>query len=311
MKYKHLFGPLRSRRLGISLGIDLTPGEICTMNCSYCECGRTAVLTDERREYVPTREVIAELRDFLTPGPELDSITFSGSGEPTLHAGIGEIIAFLKADFPRYRVTVITNSSLLHLPEVRAALLPADRIMPSLDAVTQDAFRKINRPHPAVHLPEMVHGLQTFCREYRGEVWLEIFIIPGINDTPVELDAFHEILQHLQLDRTQLNTLDRAGTDDLEPASIGRLEEIAHLLGPLAEVIASRRVPTAATELRPEMLDLIKHTLALSPLFIGQIVERVGLSRIELMPYLDELIKTQRIVATHDGGQPLYRGSIG
>ncbi len=278
------------------------------MNCTYCECGRTHVLTDERRDYVPTAEVIAELRAALDAGPPLDSITFSGSGEPTLHSGIGEIIAFLKREYPQYRVTVITNSSLLHLPEVRAALMPADRVMPSLDAVTQDAFRHVNRPHTNIMLPKVVQGLRDFCREYMGEVWLEIFIVPGVNDTDVELDAFREVLGHLRVSRIQLNTLDRAGAEDLEPASLERLEEIARFLGPAVEVIASRRTPAAAST--PDALaGLAQHTLALDALTAGELALRLGIPADRADAIITALLRDGQVQREETGGRVVYRGS--
>ncbi|MDK2863513.1 MAG: hypothetical protein PWQ46_1223, partial [Methanomicrobiaceae archaeon] len=187
MAYRYLFGPVPSRRLGISLGIDLVPHKTCSFNCIYCECGQTTDLTCERREYVPTNRVIAELDDFLATAPDLDYVTFAGSGEPTLHSGIGEIISFIKDRYPRYRVAVLTNSALFTDPDVRAALMRADLVVPSLDAVSEEVFVKINRPSPGITAGQVLEGLLDFAREYTGEVWLEIFIVPGVNDTDKEL----------------------------------------------------------------------------------------------------------------------------
>ncbi|MDD4253495.1 MAG: radical SAM protein, partial [Methanoculleus horonobensis] len=192
MAYRHLFGPVPSRRLGISLGIDLVPHKTCSFDCIYCECGRTTDLTCERREYVPTGRVIAELDDFLAKGPDLDYITFAGSGEPTLHTGIGEIIAFIKDRYPRYRVAVLTNSALFTDPDVRAALMRADLVVPSLDAVSEEVFIKINRPSPGTTAERVLKGLLDFAREFSGEIRLEIFIVPDINDTEEELRLLQE-----------------------------------------------------------------------------------------------------------------------
>ncbi|MFA6235429.1 MAG: radical SAM protein, partial [Bacteroidota bacterium] len=238
MTYKHLFGPVSSRRLGISLGIDLTPQKACTLNCVYCECGKTDVLTLERKEYVPTAEVIDELRHCLSERPELDAVTFSGSGEPTLHSGVGEIITFLKREFPRYRVVMLTNSTLLHLPEVREALMPADLVVPSLDAVSEGVFRRINRPNHALTSAGLIDGLTTFCDAFENEIWLEVFIIPGVNDTPEELALFRTVFGRLRVDRIQLNSLDRPGAVDwIEPMPRENLVALAHLLGDKVEVI--------------------------------------------------------------------------
>ena len=223
MRWRHLFGPVPSRRLGVSLGIDLTPERSCTLNCVYCECGRTEELTLARRAYVPTEEVIAELRAYLSQGPALDSITFSGSGEPTMHTGIGEIIAMLRAEYPQYTVTVLTNSSLLHLPEVRAALLPATRVVPSLDAVSDAAFLKINRPVKGLTNAMVLEGLRRFASEYCGELWLEVFLVPGVNDSDEELALLRAEVDRLGATRVQINTLDRPGAVSwIAPASAAR-----------------------------------------------------------------------------------------
>jgi len=152
MKFKHLFGPVPSRRLGISLGIDLVPYKTCTANCVYCECGKTTNLTIERKEYIPTDEILNELDVYLKQAPDLDYITFSGSGEPTLHSKIGEIINFLKKNYPQYKVAVLTNGTLLFHKELRDELKNADIIKPSLDAGSDEIFKKIKRPHENLNL---------------------------------------------------------------------------------------------------------------------------------------------------------------
>ena len=152
MKNRYLFGPVPSRRLGLSLGIDLFPHKTCSFNCVYCECGATTNLTVLRREYVPTRGVIKELDNFLLEKPNLDFITFAGSGEPALHSRIGDIISFIKDKYPQYKVCVLTNGSLFYLKSVRDALMRADKVIPSLDAAFSSAWRKINRPHSSIDL---------------------------------------------------------------------------------------------------------------------------------------------------------------
>ena len=213
MAYRYLFGPVPSRRLGRSLGIDLVPQKTCTFDCAYCECGRTTVLTLERREYVPTGRVIAELDDCLAKAPDIDYVTFAGSGEPTLHSGIGDIISFIKDRYPRYRVAVLTNGALFVDPDVRAALMRADLVVPSLDAVSEDIFRDINRPSPGITAGQVVAGLVAFSREFPGVIWLEVFIVPGKNDTDEELLRLRDAVAVIAPDRVQVNTLDQPGTD--------------------------------------------------------------------------------------------------
>ncbi|HQN91500.1 MAG TPA: radical SAM protein [Methanoculleus sp.] len=263
MAYRYLFGPVPSRRLGISLGIDLVPHKTCSFNCIYCECGQTTDLTCERREYVPTDRVIAELDDFLATAPDLDYVTFAGSGEPTLHSGIGEIISFIKDRYPRYRVAVLTNSALFTDPGVRAALMRADLVVPSLDAVSEEVFVKINRPSPGITAGQVLEGLLDFAREYTGEVWLEIFIVPGVNDTEKELRLLKDAVIAIEPDRVQVNTLDRPGAEDwVRPASPEAIERIAAMLGGNAGAIgvayAGRTLPPVTREIGETILATIR-----------------------------------------------------
>ncbi len=224
---KHLFGPVNSRRLGISLGIDLVPFKTCSLNCVYCECGKTSKLTASPAEFAPTDEVIAELRMYLDSKPRLDAITFSGSGEPTLHVGIGRIIDVLKDEFPGYTVVVLTNGTLLWREAVRRSLLRADIIVPSLDAVSEDAFKKIARPAPGVTAKRLMDGLVGLRGEFAGKLLLEIFIVPGVNDTDAELSLLAEACGRIRPDRVQINSLDRPGAEKwVEPLSAEGLERI-------------------------------------------------------------------------------------
>ncbi|MFY9800288.1 MAG: radical SAM protein, partial [Methanoregula sp.] len=159
MKRQHIFGPVSSRRLGRSLGIDLVPFKTCTYNCVYCECGATTRRTTRREVFFPIEELFAELTDFLSSSPPLDFITFSGSGEPTLSLSIGEVIRFLKDNYPSYRVAVLTNGSLFSDPDVRRDLLPADVVLPTLSTVVKQTFLKIHRPDPGISLERMLKGL--------------------------------------------------------------------------------------------------------------------------------------------------------
>jgi wyosine [tRNA(Phe)-imidazoG37] synthetase (radical SAM superfamily) len=159
---KYLFGPVNSRRLGISLGVDLVPFKTCSLNCVYCESGGTTAITSTIAEYVPTDGVISELDRFLSVSPALDVITFSGSGEPTLHAGIGRIIAHLKQKYPAYKVVVLTNGTLLWDPGVRESLSGADIVIPSLDAVSPGIFDKIARPAAGITPERVIRGLAEF-----------------------------------------------------------------------------------------------------------------------------------------------------
>lgn len=211
IRMKHIFGPVNSRRLGLSLGIDLLPPKICNFNCIYCEIGPTTEFTCDRKEYVPTREIIAEIDRFLAD-PEalrrLDVCTITASGEPTLHTGIGAIIRHLK-DRTTKPVAVLTNGSLFHDPTVRRDLLAADIVIPSLDAALEASYRKINRPASCAPLALVIEGLIRFRKEFAGQYWLEILLAKGINDRPEDLTALRETVARIQPTKVQLNTVAR------------------------------------------------------------------------------------------------------
>ncbi|MBU0994786.1 MAG: radical SAM protein [Proteobacteria bacterium] len=211
--YRYIFGPVSSRRLGMSLGVDLMPHKTCTLNCVYCECGKTTHLVKTRKEYVPTKDVIGELKDYLEKTPELDYITFSGSGEPTLHSGIGDVIRFLKSGYSQYKIALLTNGTLFYLPEVRKAVMDADLIIASVDAGTEETFQKVNRPHPGLKFDRMSEGLVQLGKERKNQLWMEFFIVPGINDNTYELSETKKLIERIQADKTQLNILDRPGTE--------------------------------------------------------------------------------------------------
>ncbi|MBP7604681.1 MAG: radical SAM protein [Spirochaetes bacterium] len=284
----HLFGPVRSRRLGLSLGVDLLPFKTCSMNCVYCECGPTTSHTAGIMEYFPTVDVIAELDAFLAPGPELDVITFAGSGEPTLHSGLGDIIGFIKTKYPRYRVAVLTNGSLFWREEARRAVLAADIIAPSLDAVSPEAFRKINRPVRALDPAKIVEGLISLRSEFRGELRLEVFIVPGVNDSPGELALIRDAALRIRPDIVQLNTLDRPGTDpSLAPADREALERIRDFMAPLrAEIIGA---PDYAKQAAPAGSDAVLATLKRRPSTAGDLAASLGMDAAEIERALAEL----------------------
>jgi wyosine [tRNA(Phe)-imidazoG37] synthetase (radical SAM superfamily) len=210
---KYIFGPVPSRRLGISLGVDLMPHKTCSLNCVYCECGGTTNLTIEDREYVPTDEVIKELSDYLSLKPKIDYITFSGSGEPTLHNGIQEIIQFVKSDYPAYKVALLTNGTLFFNPRIRRRVMDADIIIASVDAGSENVLRKINRPHPDLDLTAIIDGIASLRKEYKNELMIEIFIIPGVNDSGQEIAFIRNALRKIGEVTIFLNSLDRPGAE--------------------------------------------------------------------------------------------------
>ncbi len=245
--FPHLFGPVSSRRLGRSLGIDLVPYKTCSLDCVYCECGATTHLTTQRAEFVSTEQVMGELDQYLGKKPDLDYVTFSGSGEPTLHTGLGRIIAHLKAKHPRYRVAVLTNGTLFCQPEVRQQVLQADLLVPSLDGATAESFQAIDRPAPGITVADVVAGLTALRDEYKGTYVLEVFVVPGVNDTNREMVALRSAAERIRPDAIQLNRLDRPGVDgSVSVASDELLTMLAQSLEPLPVfVVPSRRAGEA------------------------------------------------------------------
>ncbi len=210
--YKYLFGPVPSRRLGMSLGVDLVPKKVCSLDCVYCEVSKTTKLTLDRKEYIKTDKIKEELRHYFNHNPDPDYITFSGYGEPTLNSHIGEILQFIKQNKPGIPVAVLTNGTLFYDKDVRKALIDADLVLPSLDAATEDVFKKINRPSSDLSIEKYIKGIIDFSKEFKGKIWLEIFILPGYNDSENELSALKKVIEKMIPDSVQLNTLDRPGS---------------------------------------------------------------------------------------------------
>jgi len=294
MRYKHLFGPVGSRRLGISLGIDPVPHKTCTLNCVYCECGKTTNLTLERKEYIPTDEILNELNEYLETSPDLDYITFSGSGEPTLHSRIGEIIDFLKRNYPQYKIAVLTNGTLFYNKKLRDEIKNADLIIPSLDAASDELFRKINRPQRELDINKIMDGLIEFRKEFSGKMWLEIFIVPGLNDTDDQLQLLKRAIKKIKPGRIQLNILDRPGTEDwVIQAKKEALEKIALFLD--AEIIAEFKQRKKIRSFSRDIEENIISTLRRRPCTARDLSEMLGIHLNEINKYLRVLIKNGKI----------------
>lgn len=306
--YKHLFGPVPSRRLGMSLGVDLIPHKICSLNCVYCECGCTTSLTLERKEYVPVEEVYRELEDFFKNNPDPDTLTFSGAGEPTLHSHLGEVIAFLKKLKPGLKVAVLTNGTLFHLPEVRKELMRADLVLPSLDAATRQAFKRINRPVRGFNMEQYVRGLVEFGREFQGEIWMEVFILPGFNDDEENLSTLRKVLLEINPSKIQLNTLDRPGTvKGLRAATAAELNKIANDWGlENVEIIAPPVDRKKEKSYRTDLESVILETLSRRPCTLRDLEKILGMHVNEINKYLGVLEESDRIEAVEQDRGTFY-----
>ncbi|MFW5979897.1 MAG: radical SAM protein [Halanaerobiales bacterium] len=228
MKYKYLKGPVKSRRLGKSLGIDVIPNNICSYNCVYCEVGLTDKLTTERKEYAPVDKIKKEIDHFLKQKPEINYLTFSSKGEPTLHSKISEIIQYIKQNHPKYKIALLTNSSLFNNESVINEVTGVDLIIPSLDAVNEKTFLKLNRPHNTLDIKDIIDGLIKLRKTFKGEIWLEIFIVPGLNDNLQEIKSFSSVIDKIKPDLVQLNSLDRPAPEEwVKPVPAKRLNSLA------------------------------------------------------------------------------------
>ncbi|MFZ7128261.1 MAG: radical SAM protein [Desulfobacterales bacterium] len=288
---QHLFGPVPSRRLGISLGVDLIPKKVCSLDCIYCEVGKTTGLTTERREYVAFDDVAGELLQYFANHDDPDYITFSGSGEPTLNSRIGDVIAFTRRHKPGIPVAVLTNGTLLHDPEVRKELVSADVVLPSLDAATEATFQKINRPCRSLDIEKVVQGLIDFRMEFRGKIWLEVFILPGYNDDKAGLEALRSAIGRIRPDRIQLNTLDRPGTvAGIRAATSEELAAVVDTLGmEQIEIIAEPKARRKIGSYKKDSERAILETLSRRPCTVDDLTAVFGMHGHEINKYLDVL----------------------
>jgi wyosine [tRNA(Phe)-imidazoG37] synthetase (radical SAM superfamily) len=304
----HLFGPVPSRRLGLSLGVDLIAPKTCTYDCLYCEVGRTTHLTRKRRPY-RVAEIIRELEDYLADPPApLDYLTMAGSGEPTLNAGLGDIINAVKR-LTTTPVAVLTNGSLCYLPEVRAEMATADVILPSLDAGREETFRRINRPHPALTLELVASGLKALRREYAGQMWLEIMVLKGLNDSEEELTSLKGLLREIAPDRVQLNTAVRPVADPSARAlTREEMDAVAAFLGGGAEVVAAARA-AAPERLGVEDRDILE-MLARRPMTARQVAQALGETLDQVRLRLGRLAKSGLVHRDVHQDQDFYRSLV-
>jgi wyosine [tRNA(Phe)-imidazoG37] synthetase (radical SAM superfamily) len=304
-KYRYLYGPVPSRRLGRSLGIDLVPHKICTYDCIYCQIGKTTDKTLVRKEYVPVKEILEEVRRFLKEETSsIDHLSLSGSGEPTLHSQIRSVIEGIKT-ITSIPIAVITNGSLLYEEEVRQALLHADIVLPSLDAVSSEVFMRINRPRPGFSIEKVIEGMVEFRKVYKGKVWLEILFCKGVNDSKKELLEMKKVMDRIQPDRIHLNTVVRPPSERwVLPLDEAEMEKIKDFFGEKAEIISEfDRHPSSIPErdIREEILKILKRR----PLSISDLSKGMGIPQNELDEYIEPLVQGGKI-QTRIFGDSIY-----
>lgn len=299
----YVFGPVPSRRLGRSLGVDLVPFKTCSYDCIYCQLGRTTCKTVERREWVPLDTVIEDLQAKLALKP--DWITLSGSGEPTLYSRLDELIDRIHS-ITKVPVAVLTNGSLLWKKEVRAQLLNADLVIPSLDAGNQTVFDAMNRPAPEITFAKMLEGLVRFRREFKNQYWLEVFFLEGINTSQSQVREMADCAKQIQPDRIQLNTATRPTAEKYAvQVSKTRLSEIAVQFSPAAEIIADYRGVHAQTDFTVQKQTILE-MLRRRPCTLDDVAEGLGIHRNESIKYIEELKTGGALDARETGGRTFY-----
>ncbi|MBN1795943.1 MAG: radical SAM protein [Sedimentisphaerales bacterium] len=302
---RYVFGPVPSRRLGLSLGVDIIPFKVCPLDCVYCQLGRTTEKTIERSQYAPIEDVLAELKTYLDRKVQADYITLSGSGEPTLHSRLGELIEKIKSmtDIP---VAVLTNGVLFYDESVRADCSKADLVLPSLDGAGQEEFEKINRPYAGISIENVVAGLSEFRRQYKGRIWLEVFIVEGFNTEAGQIAKIKSAIAKIKPDKIQLNSVARPTADNnIKKVDSKRLLEIANQLGQDCEIITPGNWGNKTSPMyigikrtRQDVLDMLRRR----PCSLEDLCRGLGLVRNEAVKYIESLQNEGLIQAVETEG---------
>jgi wyosine [tRNA(Phe)-imidazoG37] synthetase (radical SAM superfamily) len=266
-QYKYLYGPVPSRRLGRSLGLDIIPAprvkdakkpsKICTLDCVYCQLGTTSQKTIERIDYAPLPDVLAELQNAVARGLNADFIAIAGSGEPTLHSRLGELIDGIR-QITNIPIAILTNGTLLYKDDVRRDCAKADVVVPSLDAADEQTFRRVNRPHEDISINKLISGLCAFRKQFPGQIWLEVFVVEGMNTAPQQIEKIRNAIKKIRPDRIQLNTAVRpTAVAGLKKLDTKNLQTIAAQLSPKAEIIADFAPQPGADHLESALENLL------------------------------------------------------
>ena len=305
---KYIFGPVPSRRLGFSLGVDIIPYKTCTFDCIYCELGKTGCKTIEPIDEIQPDAVLKELEQVLSVSPlTLDYVTVSGSGEPTLHPQLGWIIKEIKK-MTSVPIALLTNGSLLFKDEVLKRVLAADVVVPSLDAVDPVVFQTVNRPHPSLTFDQLIGGLINLGKSKGPRIWLEVLLLRGINDTKEQIERFGQTIEKIKPEKVQLNTVVRPPVENYAvPLKETRLKEIQKVLGPRAEIISGSSADKAQPKsrlLESKIQDLVSRR----PCTADDIAQFLGLPLKETARILDGLIQAKKVHYELFNRQGFYRG---
>jgi wyosine [tRNA(Phe)-imidazoG37] synthetase (radical SAM superfamily) len=302
--YKYLFGPVPSRRFGRSLGVDLTPYKTCSLDCVFCQLGRTTKKTVHRREYAPTDTVLAELGQWLKRDGQADYITLSGSGEPTLHSGFGKVLEFIRSE-TTIPAVLLTNGTMLQLQEVRDAAARANVVKVSLSAWDQASYRWVNRPHKQLQFDQLIKGQKNFRAQFKGQLWMEVFLVAGMNSMPAAVSNIADHAREIGPDRIQLNTAVRPPAEDFATAlSKERIRSLRHQFYPTAEIIAGFKA-RHASHIQANQATIFA-MLQRRPCTAGQIADIFGMHLNEVSKYLGKLMRADKIRALRERATVYY-----
>jgi wyosine [tRNA(Phe)-imidazoG37] synthetase (radical SAM superfamily) len=304
----HIYGPVPSRRLGYSLGVDILPFKTCSLDCIYCQLGKTERKTVRRKKHFDADTLLSQIKGVIASGEAIDHITFSGSGEPTLNALIGKLIREIKKN-TSIPVAVLTNSTLISHKSVRSDLSRADVVVPSLDAATQAIFELINRPHASLKISHVIEGLKLFRREFGGKLWLEILLVKGVNDSRFHLNKLKEVISEIHPDKIHLNTVVRPPSEK-SAQSLGpeEMEKIRKFFGNKAEVVAEfdkvQHTP-ASRNLSDAILSMVRRR----PVTLSDMSLSLGKQKKELTEYCDHLLNEGKIRIVDHKGKKFYEST--
>jgi wyosine [tRNA(Phe)-imidazoG37] synthetase (radical SAM superfamily) len=306
---KMVYGPVPSRRLGISLGVDIVSFKTCSYDCIYCQLGKTTDHAVDRKSFVPIDSVLKQIKEVVDQNSDMDYITFSGSGEPTLNRDIGEMIRRIK-EFTVIPVAVLTNGSLLWQKQVQKDISPADLVVPSIDAVSEEVFQKVNRPVEGLSMKRILGGIKEFCEGFKGKVFLEIMLVKGLNDSEKEIRKINEFVRELKAEKVQLNTVVRPPADSsARPVEKIRLAQIKSNFDPrlMVEVVEGFDRATSKAyhkDLEKAITELLKRR----PTRKDEMATSLGVHPNEILKYLQVLEEKQKIrrVKTTDDSETYF-----
>jgi len=295
---EYVFGPVPSRRLGHSLGIDLVPFKTCTLNCIYCQLGRTNHTTDQRAEYVAVADVLRDLKSALEKTPDPDYVTLSGSGEPTLHSRIGAVIEGIRA-ITTLPIAVLTNGTLFSDEKVRSECNLADVVLPSLDAGDEQTFKIVNRPAAGLTFQGLLKGLTAFRRGFKGQIWLEVFLVGGVTDNSAAVGKIARAAASICPDRIHLNTAVRPTAEGfVQPDSVTDLKRYADFFDPRAEFAFPLSSKSSGIGILDEhLLDILKRR----PCTLESMAKILNLPPVEIIKYVDEMESRGLLVISRRG----------